>query len=1346
MRYLFPLFFVLIIGKINAQTIDTFPFADNLETWSLCSEYCSNTCAISSVWSNVGNIDFRPDTAGTPTDSTGPNVDHSTGTSTGVYAYVESTDTCNSDTAILESPYIDLTNVVSPGFSFWYHQFTPDSISDTFDILVSSDSGASWAIALTGQNNTPLDTWQFDSLGLVGFSGQIIKLRIRFITSGDSIDFAVDDFTLHGTQYVDAGLLGISTTNGTCPGDTSSLCITLVNSGLLPIDTVSINTTLNGGALFTPFVFIGNLLPGDDTLICIGDTVFTDNDSIGAFSTMPNNIPDTLNLNDTVSFIFAVGSSVTANAGNDTTVCSADSFQVGGNPTGPINTTYVWSPGSPFNDSTASNPFVSLTQDTLLIVSILDTITGCTDIDSVSITVAPNPIVDAGIDTVTICQGDTVTIGGSPTTAAGNTVSWSPGLDLNDSTLFNPILTGDEIYFIYVTVTEPIYGCTSTDAALIIANGTPNVEAGINYSICAGDSVVLGGSPTSNLIGDIQWTGGGLLDFDTVANPIATAQQDTFFVATVTTSLGCSSFDTIYIDVNNLPVAAISNSGACPNDTMQLTASGGVSYLWMTDTSLSDTTISSPQAYPAVNNHIYIVTVTAANGCEDTAHISVSYFNNPNVDAGENDTICNGSSAQLQATGALNYLWTPTTGLDDPNIADPEASPASSIEYFVEGTDGNGCSAGDSITIFVNVLPNGDAGSDVGVCLLDSVQLGGNPTGPAGATYQWPSAGITQNTLSNPHFNSTGFSPGNYSYEVTVTDVNGCETSDEVNITVWDDPIAAIDPISNAICVGDTITISAQGGMSYLWSPAGTIINSSSQFTSAFPIITTEYTVTVTDVNGCTATDQEDVIVFPLTQAEAGNDTNICQQDTVSLGASGGVVYSWASSLFLASTNVADPLAYPVQSNSFTVTVTDANGCSETDNVTISVNPLPIVSAGANKRSCLNVGIEIGGAPTGPTGSIYNWQPGSSLDNSGAANPIALPSNDTEYFVTVTTAFGCKDSASMRLKIDTLPVVKIEQVPEPICLGDTVTIGVTEGYRLYKWTPNLKISSTNLSIVNVYPAKHRVYSVTVTNLNGCLGDTSVFVKVFRLPVIETSEDFEICEGDSFQIEAAGGVFYTWSDGSTLKDSNSRITMAYPTESTQYVVTITDTNECQNTANVAAEVNPLPIADAGVDIDNCDIDVVYIGGNPTGPIDAVYYWTPGIGLDDQYSPNPQVLNPERLAYYLEVQDRNGCFGNDSVIVNADCYTLIYAPSAFTPGFNGLNDVFRIEHYRIVEANLRIYNRLGMIMFESNDLDQPWTGVMPNSNDIAPAGAYYWILEYRTEDRKKESKDGVVTLLK
>jgi gliding motility-associated-like protein len=1588
MRLFFTVLLAVFGLNLSAQVINTFPYYDDLETWNLCSEVCSVSCAISSDWSNVGNVDFRPDTAGTPTGSTGPSVDHNPGLSSGVYAYVESSSPCNPDTALLESPYVDLTNVQSPGFTFWYHQQTATSIPDTFDILISTDSGATWSTALTGPNNTSSTSWQFDTLGLGSYIGQVIKLRFQFITANAFNDFAVDDFTFHGIQIIDAGLDSLFSSNGFCLGDSSNLCINLINDGILPIDSVTIYSSLNGGALFSPFVFQDTLGPGEDTILCIGNVLLSTGDSIAFYTDMPNGLNDTFNLNDTLSltvsmntlptlnagvdtticgffsyplggsptsttatvydwtlgtylndstlsnpngfftqsgtftyvvegidanqcsgfdtvnitvypiptidaggdttfcandsvelggsptgpasasyqwsnsasldddtlqnpmaavvvstgfyltvtdtggcqyvdsvFVFisappaldpgpdtsvCIGDSVqlggspiatnydsilwapsatlsndtaanplagpvvfttyyvtlidtfgcsfddsvdvtvqalpVASAGNDTTICAFANVTIGGNPTGPATGIYNWSPGTLFVDSTLANPQVNVTQDTQLVVFVTDSTTGCSSSDTVQISILALPLADAGADTVIICEGDTVTLGGSPTTTAGNSVSWSPGVDLNDSTLFNPLLTGSQIYFVKVTVTEPVNSCQNFDSVLAIVNAVPVVEAGANDIICLGDTADLGGAPTSSLIGLYQWSGGGFLNFDTIANPTATPTQDTIFFVTVTTSSGCVGTDSIEVDVNPLPVITVTPYvQQCLEDTVQLQVAGGTVYAWDNGDFLSDTSISNPLAFP-VGNTLFTVTVTDANSCSDTAQINVVFYPFPNVDAGADDTICNGNAAQLNASGAINYSWTPVAGLTNSAINNPSASPTSTTEYFVEGTDANGCSFIDSLIVYVNVLPAAEAGSDVDVCLNDSIQIGGSPTGPVGASYHWQHTNLDDSLASNPFFLAENISPGVYPYTVSVTDVNGCVSVDQLDINVIDDPIPVINPIANTICIGDTILISAQGGIAYVWSPVGTLTNSSGSQVGALPTDTTEYTVTVTNAFGCSSATSDFVNVFDLTPADAGPDTSVCQQDTFNMDASGGVSYEWGSSLFLAEFTGANPIAYPVQTHTFTVTVTDQNNCSEPDQVTVTVNPLPIAAAGPDERICLNDEIEIGGSPTGPAGSSYQWTPATTLSNGAIANPIATPMITEVYKIVVTSDNGCKDSAEMIVVVDSLPVVKLSSAIDPICDGDTITIYVTPGYETYSWSPDVRIIGLTADSASVYPPKDRTYSVEVTNRNGCISDAQFEVKVNGLPIIEVSEDFEICEDDTVQLEASGGVIYEWSDGLTLADSISRITLAYPKETTKYSITITDTNYCQSVGELTGIVYPLPEIDAGADQENCDIQVIYLGGDPTGPVDAVYYWSPATGLDDRYSPNPALLNPERTTYSLEVQDRNGCFNRDSVTINADCYSLIYAPSAFTPGFNGLNDGFKLEYYRIQNPHLRIYNRWGNLMFETKDLDEAWDGSEPNDTKVAPLGTYYWILTYKDEALKKLSKEGTISLMK
>ncbi|GAB5539462.1 MAG: hypothetical protein Salg2KO_15650 [Salibacteraceae bacterium] len=1568
------------------QTISVFPFYDDLETWSLCSENCTIACVISSDWSNQGTADFRPDTAGTPTGATGPSVDFNPGLSSGVYAYVESSAPCNPDTALLESPYIDLTAVVGPEFAFRHHQQSAISIADTFEVLVSTDSGTSWSVGFTGPNTTSANLWVADTMDLTPWLGNIIKLQIRFVTANSFNDFAVDDFAFLGIQEIDAGVDSVFSSNGFCMGDSSSLCVNLVNEGLVPIDSVTIYSSLNGGALFSPFIWENTLPAGEDTIVCIGNVLLSQGDSIAFYTDMPNGENDTFNLNDTASltvflnalptvnagidttacaldsfqlggsptsatatsFLWSntgflndstianpvayftasgsyefvvevqdanlcfnedtievtifpltsvsagldsarcindsvilganptapptaaltwspaaflsnptaqnpkaappvttdfsvtaidlngcdfsdtvrviifdlpsldagpdtsvcIGSSVqiggaptalnfdsilwtptaslndslspnpiaspttnteyfvdlidthgcvfrdsievlvvslpSANAGSDTTVCAFEPFQVGGSPTGPLSATYIWSPAGLFNDPTLANPLVTVLQDTQLVVSVTDTITGCSSTDTVLIQTLPLPLVDVGVANIQICKGDTLSIGGNPTTTAGNTIVWSPGIDLDDSTAFNPLLTADSSYTIIATVSEPVNGCTNIDSIQVIVNPLPIVNAGNGDTICVGDTTVLGGNPTSNLLATYNWSMGTTLNDSTSANPSATPNQSTLYQLQVSTTNGCLGFDSVFIRVDTLPVPVVNPIPLeCLNEPVQLSVGGGTTYLWNNPQFLNDSSIANPIATPP-GNTVFIVTVTDANGCFDTASLNVLFDTLPVVDAGEDSTICYGNTAQLFASGANNYVWSPSGSLNNANVDSPLASPLMSTVYTVTGTDNNGCTGTDSATVVVNSLPITDAGPDVIVCQNDSVSIGGSPTGPAGSTYTWNNNNLNNVSIANPMFISGTLAVGNYNVQVEVIDVNGCVNTDALVVTVLDAPDAQINPIVNTICIGDTINISATGGVQYQWSPTATLTTPNAQQTGAFPSTTTTYTVTVTDANGCSANTSDDVNVFPLTQANAGVDVEICQQESIQLSASGGVMYQWSNPFVMDGENTATPTAYPISTTTFTVTVTDVNGCSETDDVVVRVNPLPIAAGGPDGRICLGESFEIGGNPTGPPGSEYIWSPGSSLDDNTTSNPIATPSKTTIYRVTVTSPKGCQDSADAIVQVDSIPTIELLTDLEPICRNDSMLIAITDGYNTYQWSPDVNISDVRSDSVVVYPKQDKTYSVTVTNGRGCSATKSFELEVKPLPVVSGSEDSEICEGDSVQVEAFGGVLYAWSDGSTLSDSLSQLTIARPTETTNYSVTVTDTNNCKNTAQVLVEVFEKPFVDAGETIANCDIDVVQLGGTPSGPADAVYTWEPSTGLDDPFSPNPMVLNPEATTYYLEVQNKFGCFAEDSVFVNADCFSLVYAPSAFTPGNNKLNDEFKLVHYRVNEPTLTIFNRWGNVVFETKDLDKAWDGKFQGRE--LPSDTYYWFLSYKTIDLKKASKEGTVSILR
>ena len=243
----------------------------------------------------------------------------------------------------------------------------------------------------------------------------------------------------------------------------------------------------------------------------------------------------------------------------------------------------------------------------------------------------------------------------------------------------------------------------------------------------------------------------------------------------------------------------------------------------------------------------------------------------PNVDAGNDTSICGGESVTLSASGALSYNW-------DNNITNANSfTPISTTLYTVTGTDNNGCINTDQVAINVNSLPNVDAGADVSICNGDSVSL--NATGAL--TYSWDN-NITNTPTFLPTVSKT--------YTVTGTDANGCIGTDNILVTV--NTLPNVDAGTDvAICIGESITLIGTGASIYAWD--NNVIDA-----SAFsPISTLSYNVIGTDANGCTNTDFLQVTVNDLPNVDAGNDTSICDGESVSLTASGALTYNWDNNI-----------------------------------------------------------------------------------------------------------------------------------------------------------------------------------------------------------------------------------------------------------------------------------------------------------------------------------------------------------------------------------------------------------------------------------------------------------------
>jgi len=227
--------------------------------------------------------------------------------------------------------------------------------------------------------------------------------------------------------------------------------------------------------------------------------------------------------------------------------------------------------------------------------------------------------------------------------------------------------------------------------------------------------------------------------------------------------------------------------------------------------------------------------------------------------------------------------------------------------------------------------------------------------------------------------------------------------------------------IDKTICYGANVSIggnpTASGGsgagFTYGWSPATGLSSTTIANPVASPTSTTIYTVTVNDVNGCSGTDNVTVTVNPLPNANAGNDVAICNGASTQLNASGGTSYSWSPAAGLSATNISNPVASPATTTAYVVTVTNSYGCTATDNVIVTVNPLPMAEAGNDTTILAGDSIQIGSSPI--SGYSYSWTPITSLDNSNIANPLAFPIDTTVYKLTVTDNNGCSKVDSITL-------------------------------------------------------------------------------------------------------------------------------------------------------------------------------------------------------------------------------------------------------------------------------------------------------------------------------------------
>lgn len=931
-------------------------------------------------------------------------------------------------------------------------------------------------------------------------------------------------------------------------------------------------------------------------------------------------VTDMVGCTDTDQVTVFVNPLPIVDAGPNTAICIGGSTTL--NASG--GTIYTWLPNPALSATNISNPVANPGVTTTFYVAITDA-NGCTNGDSVVVTVNPLPIVSAGADT-TKC-GDT---GVELTATGGISYNWAPAASLSNPAIANPVANPAGATVYTVTVTDA-NSCVSTDQVLV---STLFTDAGPDDTICFGDTAQLQAVPTGLTY---SWDNAASLNNASLSNPTATPAITTLYTLTTTFFAGCTDTDTARVLVNALPnIEAGPTVPLCIGDSVNLLVTGGVSYAWFPDPNLVGSSLSNPLVFPTLTQQFYVGGVDA-NGCVNADSVLVQVNPLPIVDAGNDTAKCGPVGVMITATGGVSYNWLPPNGdLSDPVIANPIANPDSSTTYYVEVTDANGCVNSDSV--FVRSM-YANAGPDLQVCIFDSVQLQASN----GVSYQWDASP----TLINAgQANATVFPQGDTDYYVTVTDTTGCTDRDTMSVTVNPLPTTTATTTDPWVCSGGATTFNATGGVTYAWMPGSSFADSTLASATAFPAhnttspsidTTISFYVLVTDANGCSSLDSLQQVVRVLPLITTNNDTVRCPGATVPLFATGGISYSWTPAASLTNPNIANPIASPDTTTLYTVDVTAVWGCSDTANIeVIVINP----DAGADVTICAEDSIQL----TGSGGVNYVWTNGATLSNTNIADPFAFPLTTTEYIVTVTDSLGCVDVDTMNVLVNALPPADAG-LDTAICIGLNTQLAASGGIS-YQWLPADSLSDPAIANPIANPLTTTTYVVAVTDVNTCVETDTVVVTVNLLPPADAGADLTKCGEDSVQLQASGGVIYSWTPTTDLSNPSVANPMAVPVTDIQYIVTVTDTNGC-------VEVDTMEIttmyAEAGIGDSICAGDPVQLQASSIGGTPVAYTWTPAGSLSDSLIDNPIATPDTTTEYIVTVTDAFGCADTNLVQV-------------------------------------------------------------------------------------------------
>jgi gliding motility-associated-like protein len=625
---------------------------------------------------------------------------------------------------------------------------------------------------------------------------------------------------------------------------------------------------------------------------------------------------------------------------------------------------------------------------------------------------------------------------------------------------------------------------------------------------------------------------------------------------------------------------------------------------------------------------------------------------------------------------------------------------------------------------------------------------------PTGTTYTWivddnlnvsgeSAVSIGQTSISQT---LTTASPGSQQVLYTVTPTSGdagtCVGPPfTISVNVLSEVLPLFDQIA-PLCTGDvppTLVSTSLNGISGSWSP--------SLVSTAF-VGSQIYTFTP-DPNSC-ATTATMTIIINANPVVMSQDVSVCQNEVTVLNASGANTYSWTPNSGI-SANTGSAVNFAAsQSTTYSITGTSAEGCTSTTQVTVTVNPLPPISAGPDQSAC--EGLDFTLSATG--GLLYSWS--NSVVNGVSFYP---PLGDTDYTVTGTDENGCVNSDIVTLTVYPLPDVFAGN-DVSVCDGSSVALSGS-GATMYSWSDGISNGVLFFPVVG-----NSNYTLTGTSANGCIDTDEVVVTVHPNPEVSFVPDAVLgCAPFSTNLTntTPDAVSCQWSISSGEIISGCGTIPVYFTEPGCYDIALTTTNtqQCSSTLLISDLicVEPPPIAQFSSNqtvLTVLDTEVEFYNES-SGAVS--YSWFFGSENDVSSDEHPVYLFPEEAGDYtvtLIAVSALGCTDTAFSTITVNDELLFYVPNTFTPDTDDYNPTFTpvfTSGFFPQEYTLYIFNRWGELIFESRDASIGWDGSYGtwsqsrNQVNLCEDGTYTWKIVFKSSsDNKRKIIMGHVNLIR